>query len=83
MNTKYIVITLLLVFTAFMAAPVFAIEAGQPGVVIDPLSFDRAEKAVPAESSAPSGTPAGGRRDIWDPLNNNEDSNSTGGQDLT
>ncbi len=76
MNTTYLVITLLLVFTAFTVAPVFAIEADEPGVVVDLLSLNKVKDA-PGEMSVPSGTPAAGRRDVWDPLNNNEDNNNT------
>lgn len=62
MNTKQLVITLLLVFAAFMVVPAFAVESEAPGAIINP-AFD---EAAPAEM-APSGTPALGEEKAMAP----------------
>lgn len=62
MNTKQLVITLLLVFGAFMVVPSFALESEAPGAIVNP-AFDKTD---PAEM-APSGTPALGEEKAMAP----------------
>jgi hypothetical protein len=53
MNAKHLVITLLLVFAAFMTAPAFAASMDTPGVIVNP-SFTN---SAPATSEAPAAAP--------------------------
>jgi hypothetical protein len=59
MNSKNLVITLLLVFAAFMTAPAFAASMDSPGVIVNP-SFTTnapASEGQPAMSEAPAAGP--------------------------